>query len=393
MSVALAGDGARFCWQSAPATPSATSLEEGTECAGHFPFNHGLSRAARSRGARRLAGPIHTGREHGDHAIADLHGRAAGGARRRRLADAHGQPQGPAVLVADADQQGERRHAQAGLEDQPRHCATKNAACGSFEANAVVADGTYYIQDPFGAVYALDGATGARLWKWTPTYEAGFGVGSGSQQARRRDRRGQGLRRARRRPALRARPAGRHRPLVDGSDAVENGRQDLERSDLRQRHGPHRRLGRRQRRLQRHDAGLHGEQRQAHLVVERDPDRRPARRQDVVRELRRLHQQQHERRRLDVGVTDHRPEAQPRDLRHGQPGSVEHPRPGHEPLHRLDRGAEPLHGPARLVLPDDPPRPVGRRPAEQRRHVHREVQDQGQDGRRVRASPTSTSTG
>ena len=35
------------------------------------------------------------------------------------------------------------------------YCSTNNAACGSFEANAVVSDGTYYIQDPFGAVYAL----------------------------------------------------------------------------------------------------------------------------------------------------------------------------------------------------------------------------------------------
>ena len=62
------------------------------------------------------------------------------------------------------------------------YCNTNNAACGSFEANAVVASGTYYIQDPFGAVYALDGATGARLWKWTPTYDAGFGLGSGSRK-------------------------------------------------------------------------------------------------------------------------------------------------------------------------------------------------------------------
>ena len=54
------------------------------------------------------------------------------------------------------------------------YCTTKNAACGSLEANAVVANGVQYIQDPFGAVYALDGATGARLWKWTPTYEAGL---------------------------------------------------------------------------------------------------------------------------------------------------------------------------------------------------------------------------
>ena len=56
------------------------------------------------------------------------------------------------------------------------YCTTNNAACGSFEANAVVAGGTYYIQDPFGAVYALDGAT------WTPTYDAGFNLGSGSRK-------------------------------------------------------------------------------------------------------------------------------------------------------------------------------------------------------------------
>ena len=51
------------------------------------------------------------------------------------------------------------------------YCVTKNAACGSFEANAVVANGVQYMQDPFGTVYALDGATGARLWKFDPIYE------------------------------------------------------------------------------------------------------------------------------------------------------------------------------------------------------------------------------
>ena len=93
------------------------------------------------------------------------------------------------------------------------YCTTKNAACGSFEANAVVANGVQYIQDPFGAVYALDGATGARLWKWTPTYEARASARLGLEKARRRDRRGQGVRRAGRRQALRPRPDGRHRPL------------------------------------------------------------------------------------------------------------------------------------------------------------------------------------
>ena len=68
-------------------------------------------------------------------------------------------------------------------------CPTKNQACGSFEANAVVYDGTYYIQMPKGEVFALDAATGATLWTWTPTYPTGggpnqmdFNVGSGSRK-------------------------------------------------------------------------------------------------------------------------------------------------------------------------------------------------------------------
>lgn len=61
-------------------------------------------------------------------------------------------------------------------------CPTKNAACGSQEANAVVADGAYYIQTPKGEVFALDGATGKTLWKFTPTYETGFNVGTGGRK-------------------------------------------------------------------------------------------------------------------------------------------------------------------------------------------------------------------
>jgi PQQ-dependent dehydrogenase (methanol/ethanol family) len=70
-------------------------------------------------------------------------------------------------------------------------CPTKNAACGSMESNAVVADGVQYTQvAPLGDVFAIDGATGARLWKWTPTYEGGlpggasqgFNVGTGGRR-------------------------------------------------------------------------------------------------------------------------------------------------------------------------------------------------------------------
>jgi glucose dehydrogenase len=59
---------------------------------------------------------------------------------------------------------------------------TKNASCGSLEANAVVSDGTYYINTPKADVFALDAATGKQLWHWTPTYEPGFNVGTGGRQ-------------------------------------------------------------------------------------------------------------------------------------------------------------------------------------------------------------------
>ena len=61
-------------------------------------------------------------------------------------------------------------------------CATKDAACGSQEANAVVYEGTYYIQTPKSDVFALDAATGAQLWHYTPVYPAGFNVGTGGRQ-------------------------------------------------------------------------------------------------------------------------------------------------------------------------------------------------------------------
>ena len=72
-------------------------------------------------------------------------------------------------------------------------CATKDAACGSLEANAVVADGVQYIQAPKGEVFALDGASGKQLWKFVPTYdiqqctptgscEPGFNIGTGGRK-------------------------------------------------------------------------------------------------------------------------------------------------------------------------------------------------------------------
>jgi len=69
-------------------------------------------------------------------------------------------------------------------------CTTHNAACGSMESNVVVANGVQYTQvTPNGDVFAIDGATGAVLWKFTPTYDQGspgsndaFNVGTGGRR-------------------------------------------------------------------------------------------------------------------------------------------------------------------------------------------------------------------
>jgi quinohemoprotein ethanol dehydrogenase len=61
-------------------------------------------------------------------------------------------------------------------------CKTKDAQCGSLEANAAVYNGTYYIQTPKSDVFALDAATGATLWHWVPTYDPAFSVGTGGRQ-------------------------------------------------------------------------------------------------------------------------------------------------------------------------------------------------------------------
>jgi quinohemoprotein ethanol dehydrogenase len=75
-------------------------------------------------------------------------------------------------------------------------CPTKDAACGSLEANAVVYDGTYYIQTPKSDVFAINGATGETLWHYVPVYDGpvtcvptgsceqtpGFNVGTGGRQ-------------------------------------------------------------------------------------------------------------------------------------------------------------------------------------------------------------------
>jgi quinohemoprotein ethanol dehydrogenase len=53
-------------------------------------------------------------------------------------------------------------------------CLTHDQRCGSYEGNAVVWNGIYYISGPKSDVFALKAATGATLWKYTPTLDRGF---------------------------------------------------------------------------------------------------------------------------------------------------------------------------------------------------------------------------
>ena len=54
-------------------------------------------------------------------------------------------------------------------------------------------------------------------------------------------------------------------------------------------------------------------------------------------------------------------------LRHRQPGPVERPGPGFEPVHGLGRGTRHPHGPVPLALPVGAPRHLGLRPVRTRR--------------------------
>lgn len=61
-------------------------------------------------------------------------------------------------------------------------CPTHNAACGSEEGTPIVYDGTMYYQTANNDVFALDATTGQILWKYTPTFDPGFSLGSGGRK-------------------------------------------------------------------------------------------------------------------------------------------------------------------------------------------------------------------
>ena len=119
-------------------------------------------------------------------------------------------------------------------------CKTKDAQCGSLEANAAVADGTYYIQTPKSDVFALDAATGAQLWHWVPTYDPKFNVGAGGRQPG--VALGQGLVYAPTRDGhlVAIDQMHGHHGLEDRGAPVAEGRPRLGRADLRQRDRHHR---------------------------------------------------------------------------------------------------------------------------------------------------------
>jgi glucose dehydrogenase len=62
-------------------------------------------------------------------------------------------------------------------------CPTRNASCGSEEGTPVEYGGVMYYQTgPGNDVFALDATTGQILWKYSPTFDTGFTVGSGGRK-------------------------------------------------------------------------------------------------------------------------------------------------------------------------------------------------------------------
>ena len=124
---------------------------------------------------------------------------AAGRSGRRRLADAHGQPQGPPLLVADPDQQGERRHAQARLEGRPGllHDEQRRVRLVRGERRGC---GRHLLHPgPVRRRLRARRSDGRQALDVEAHLRRGLQPRFGLAQARRRDRRGQGVRRAGRR--------------------------------------------------------------------------------------------------------------------------------------------------------------------------------------------------
>ena len=255
---------------------------------------------------------------------------------------------------------------------------TKNATCGSLEANAVVYEGTYYFTTPKGETFALDAATGAQIWKYTPTFETGFNVGTGGRQPGVAIADGKvfnGTRDGyiialdqmtggllwktevgpwRKGSKVSAAPIYANGIVLVGDSTGDNGGISAS--------------------MHAFDA-VNGRELWTWTVVpalgqpggDTWPANDPQGRHYAGGSM------------WESPIVDTK-----RGLAifgTGNPNPWNSRGPGQEPLDGLDRRAEPLHRSARLGLPDRPPRPLGRGPAEQRRHVRRQVQgaDEGED--------------
>src|SRR3954453_6740329 len=62
----------------------------------------------------------------------------------------------------------------------PKGASNNPTNCGSMESNPVAIDGVLYTTNaPLGSVFAIDAATGANIWTWTPSF-AGETLNNGS---------------------------------------------------------------------------------------------------------------------------------------------------------------------------------------------------------------------
>src|SRR3954462_7539332 len=62
----------------------------------------------------------------------------------------------------------------------PKGATNNPTNCGSMESNPVAVDGILYTTNaPLGQVFAIDAATGANIWTWTPSF-AGETLNNGS---------------------------------------------------------------------------------------------------------------------------------------------------------------------------------------------------------------------
>ena len=121
-------------------------------------------------------------RKESDHTVAGLHGRPTQRTSRRQLADEHGSLNGNRYSSLKQIDKSNVATLKQAWKINLGTCKTKDAQCGSLEANAAVAERHLLHSDSEERRLRARRSDGGHALALAPTYDPSFSVGSGGRQ-------------------------------------------------------------------------------------------------------------------------------------------------------------------------------------------------------------------